>query len=147
MPNTPSTQKKEPKTKKNTPTKAAASRSNNLPATDKKQPYHATPFGEYFRILDEIDKGKRYTQEYGSVMIISLLEELGEMARAYLAEHGRKRTNLAAQADETYEQELGDLLVTIIRFARIKNINLHDRMMYTLNKIKDRQTKPKAAKK
>lgn len=108
-----------------------------------KQPYHDTAFGEYFRILDEIDKGKRYSKEYGSVMIISLLEELGEMARAYLAEHGRKRTNLAAQADETYEQELGDLLVTIIRFARIKNINLHDRIMYTLNKIKSRQTKPK----
>lgn len=105
--------------------------------------YHSTPFGEYFRLLDEIDKGKRYSKEYGSVMIISLLEELGEMARAYLAEHGRKKTNLAAQADETYEQELGDLLVTIIRFARIKNINLHDRIMYTLNKIKARKLKPK----
>jgi NTP pyrophosphatase (non-canonical NTP hydrolase) len=114
---------------------------------DIKQPYHATPFGEYFRVLDEIDKGKKYTKEYGSVMIISLLEELGEMARAYLAEHGRKRTNLAAQEDETYQQELGDLLVTILRFARIKNINLHDRIMYTLNKIQARQTKPKAAKK
>jgi NTP pyrophosphatase (non-canonical NTP hydrolase) len=54
---------------------------------------------------------------------------------------------LAAQEDETYQQELGDLLVTILRFARIKNINLHDRIMYTLNKIQARQTKPKAAKK
>jgi NTP pyrophosphatase (non-canonical NTP hydrolase) len=112
----------------------------------KKITYHDTPFGEYFRLLDEIDKGKRYTKEYGSVMIISLLEELGEMARAYLAEHGRKKTNLAAQSDETYQQELGDLLVTIIRFARIKNINLHDRIMYSLNKIQKRQTKPKPVK-
>lgn len=105
--------------------------------------YHSTPFSEYFRILDDIDKDKRYSKEYGSVMIISLLEELGEMARAYLAEHGRKKLNLAAQADENYEQELGDLLITIIRFARIKNINLHDRIMYTLNKIKARKLKPK----
>lgn len=120
---------------------------SNTQEDPKKQEYHDTPFGEYFRILDEIDKGKRYSKEYGSVMIISLLEELGEMARAYLAEHGRKRTNLAAQNDETYQQELGDLLVTIIRFARIKNINLHDRIMYTLQKIKARQTKPKSAKK
>lgn len=106
-------------------------------------PYHATPFGEYFKVLDEIDKGKRYSAEYGSIMIISLLEELGEMARAYLAEHGRKKTNKAAQADESYEQELGDLLVTILRFARVKNINLHERILYTLEKIKARKVKPK----
>jgi len=110
-----------------------------------KQQFHKTPFSQYFRILDEIDKGKRYSKEYGSIMIISLLEELGEMARAYLAEHGRKKSNKAAQADESYEQELGDLLVTIIRFARIKNINLHERIMYTLDKIKDRKNKPKTA--
>ena len=109
----------------------------------KKHDYHDTPFSKYFRELDEIDKGKRYSEEFGSIMILSLVEEVGEMARAYLAEHGRKGTNLAAQEDETYEQELGDLLVTILRFARIKNINLDDRMMYTLNKIKGRKLNPK----
>lgn len=143
MPNTTDKKKTNKTHKKSTPKPAK----KVVTMADIKQPYHSTPFGDYFRILDEIDKGKKYTKEYGSVMIISLLEELGEMARAYLAEHGRKRTNLAAQEDETYEQELGDLLVTIIRFARIKNINLHDRIMYTLNKIQARQTKPKAAKK
>jgi NTP pyrophosphatase (non-canonical NTP hydrolase) len=76
-------------------------------------------------------------------MILGLVEEVGEMARAYLAEHGRKKTNLAAQNDESYEQELGDLLVTIMRFARMKNINLHERIMYTLEKIKKRQIEPK----
>lgn len=111
---------------------------------DKKEIYyHKTPFSEYFKFLDEIDKGKRYSKEYGSIMIISLLEELGEMSRAYLAEHGRKKTNKAAQADESYEQELGDLLVTILRFARVKNINLHERIIYTLEKIKQRKVNPK----
>ena len=105
------------------------------------QPYHDTPFGEYFKILDRIDKGKRYSKEFGSIMILSLLEELGEMSRAYLAEHGRKKSNIAAQTDESYEQELGDLLVTILRFARIKNINLHDRIIYTLKKIEERKSK------
>ncbi len=105
--------------------------------------YHKTPFSEYFKVLDEIDKGKRYSKEYGSIMIISLLEELGEMSRAYLAEHGRKKTNQAAQNDESYEQELGDLLVTILRFARVKNINLHERITYTLEKIKKRKVEPK----
>lgn len=106
----------------------------------KTQPYYDTPFGEYFKFLDRIDKGKRYSKEFGSIMILSLLEELGEMSRAYLAEHGRKKTNIAAQKDESYEQELGDLLVTILRFARIKNINLHDRIIYTLKKIEARKS-------
>lgn len=110
------------------------------------RPHHKTPFSTYFRELDEIDKGKRYSKEYGSIMLLSLVEELGEMARAYLAEHGRKKLNKAAQEDESYEEELGDLLVTILRFARIKNINLHERIMYTLNKIKKRKIKPKGSK-
>ncbi len=108
-----------------------------------KHEFHDTPFNVYFRKLDTIDKGKRYSKEYGSMLILSLVEEIGEMARAYLAEHGRKKTNLAAQLDETYEQELGDILVAIIRFARIKNINLHDRIMYTLDKIEKRKIEPK----
>lgn len=104
---------------------------------------YKTPFGKYFRILDEIDKGKRYSKEYGSMLILSLVEEIGEMARAYLAKHGRKKSNIAAQLDETYEQELGDILVSILRFARVKHINLDKRIMYSLEKIKKRQDKPK----
>lgn len=108
-----------------------------------KQPYYSTPFSKYFAKLDEIDKGARYNQEFGSIMILSLVEEVGEMARAYLAEHGRKKTNLAAQQDETYEQELGDILLTILRFARVKKINLDERLEYSLNKIAKRKTQPK----
>jgi len=113
------------------------------PLQKKTASLHKTPFGEYFQILKEIDKGQRYSEEYGSIMILSLMEEVGEMARAYLAKHGRKKTNIAAQQDESYEQELGDLLVTILRFARLKNINLHERIIYTLEKIQERKLKPK----
>src|SRR5918911_1479572 len=95
----------------------------------KKQP---SPFGKYFKYFDTIDQDLKGSEEFGSILILSLVEEIGEMARAYLAKHGRKRTNLAAQQDETYEQELGDILVTILRFARIKNIDLHKRIMYSL---------------
>lgn len=104
---------------------------------------HSTPFGEYFRKLDQIDRDLKGSAEYGSFLILSLVEEIGEMTRAYLAKHGRKPTNIAAQEDETYEQELGDILVSILRFARIKNINLHDRVMYSLRKIAKRKTTPK----
>lgn len=109
----------------------------------KKNPLHKTAFREYFNLLSDIDKGQRYSHEYGSVLILSLVEEVGEMARAYLAEHGRKKLNLAAQRDESYEQELGDLLLTILRIARIKNINLHERLMYSIEKVMKRKEKPK----
>lgn len=102
-----------------------------------------TPFGKYFTELDKIDSGLKGSKEFGSILILSLVEEVGEMARAYLAKHGRKANNLAAQQDETYEQELGDILVTIIRFARIKNIDLDKRIEYTLSKIRKRKTSPK----
>lgn len=109
----------------------------------KRKALYNTPFNQYFRMLDEIDRGKHYTEEFGSIMILGLMEEVGEMARAYLAKHGRKATNLAAQADETYTQELGDLMLSILRFARLKRINLHERLMYSLEKIAKRQKQPK----
>jgi NTP pyrophosphatase (non-canonical NTP hydrolase) len=102
-----------------------------------------TPFGKYFKALDRVDGKKRYSQEFGSIMILRLVEEVGEMARAYLAEHGRKPTNIAAQQDETYRQELGDLLLTIIRFARVKKIDLDEILTYSLNKIEKRKKDPK----
>lgn len=102
-----------------------------------------SPFGRYFRMLGEVDKDLKDSKEFGSILILSLVEEIGEMSRAYLAKHGRKPTNKAAQNDETYEQELGDILVTIIRFAHIKNIDLDKRIKYTIAKIKRRKTAPK----
>lgn len=114
----------------------------NSPKNNKQVAY-STPFSKYFRIINEIDKGKRYSDEYGSMLILGLVEEIGEMARAYLAKHGRKQTNLAAQMDETYEQELGDILVAILRFARIKKINLDERIMYSLHKVMKRREEPK----
>ena len=104
---------------------------------------YTTPFGVYINYLDKADTKVRDSQEFGSFLILSLVEEVGEMSRAYLAKHGRKRTNISAQQDETYEQELGDILVAIIRFARIKNINLHQRVMDSLKKMERRKKFPK----
>lgn len=107
------------------------------------KPPITSPFGKYISILEKSDAELKNKEEFGSFLILSLVEEIGEMARAYLAKHGRKPTNIAAQEDETYEQELGDIIVSVLRFARIKNIDLHKRVMYTLHKIKKRQTEPK----
>lgn len=100
-------------------------------------------FGYYYKKLEEIDRQWKEEKEFGSFLILSLVEEVGEMARAYLAKHGKKPTNIAALKDESYQQELGDILVAILRFARIKNIDLHKRIIYSINKIKRRKIKPK----
>jgi NTP pyrophosphatase (non-canonical NTP hydrolase) len=102
-----------------------------------------SPFGKYFTYLDKVDESVKTSDEYGSFLILNLVEEVGEMSRAYLAKHGRKGTNIAAQQDETYQQELGDILVAILRFARVKDINLDERIMYTLRKIERRRKHPK----
>lgn len=107
------------------------------------KPKMSTPFGKYFAYLDKADKEIKNISEFGSFLILSLVEEVGEMARAYLAKHGRKPTNIAAQKDEKYEEELGDILVAILRFARIKNIDLNKQIMYSLHKIAQRRKKPK----
>lgn len=103
----------------------------------------SSPFGKYFTYLDRIDSSVKYSEEFGSILILSLVEEVGEMARAYLAKHGRKSSNISAQKDETYRQELGDILLAIIRFARVKDINLDQRIMYSLKKIERRKKAPK----
>ena len=110
---------------------------------NQKQRKSYSAFGRYFALLDQIDAELKGSKEFGSILILSLVEEVGEMARAYLAEHGRKPSNIAAQRDEKYEQELGDILVAILRFARIKNINLNKRILYSINKIRKRKTAPK----
>ena len=98
---------------------------------------------EYITTLRELEREEMKDKEYGSILILAIMEEIGEIARAYLAEHGRKPTNIKAQKDETYIHELGDLLVSILKLAIYKNINLDHRIEYTLKKIKQRKLHPK----
>lgn len=99
---------------------------------------------DYISQLRELEREEIKTnKEYGSTLILAIMEEIGEIARAYLAEHGRKPRNIKAQRDETYKQELGDLLVSILKLAVYKNINLDHRIEYTLKKIQQRKKKPK----
>ncbi|MEK7165998.1 MAG: MazG nucleotide pyrophosphohydrolase domain-containing protein [Patescibacteria group bacterium] len=98
---------------------------------------------EYITTLRQLEKDEINNQEYGSILILAMVEEVGEIARAYLAEHGRKPTNITAQKDETYIHELGDLLVSILKLAIYKNVNLDHRIEYTLKKIRRRKINPK----
>jgi NTP pyrophosphatase (non-canonical NTP hydrolase) len=93
---------------------------------------------DYQNDLKNLDKGKK-PKDYTSMLILGIVEEIGEMARAYLAKKGRKPENPRARADETYKQELGDIIVAIMKLANIKNINLDKLVEYSLNKIKKRK--------
>jgi len=107
------------------------------------RPLKSRTISEYIALVKELEKEEIKQKEYGSILILSIMEEVGEMARAYLAEHGRKATNITAQQDETYKQELGDLLLSIFKLAIYKNINLDKRLVYTLRKIRYRKLHPK----
>jgi NTP pyrophosphatase (non-canonical NTP hydrolase) len=92
---------------------------------------------DYQNQLKMLDKGKR-TKDYTSMLILGVVEEVGEMARAYLSMTGRKPQNLRAKMDESYKQELGDIVVAIMKLANVKNIDLNKQIQYTLGKIKKR---------
>ena len=94
---------------------------------------------QYQQELVQIDKGKKYSTDYTSMLILAIVEELGEMARAYLAKKGRKPKNIRTQKDESYKQELGDIMLAIMKLADIKKINLEKQIQYSLKKIKKRK--------
>jgi len=93
---------------------------------------------DYQKELRQIDKGRR-PKDYTSMLILAIVEEVGEMARAYLAKWGRKPSNIRAQKDETYKQELGDIMLAIMKLASIKKIDLDKQIQYSLRKIKKRR--------
>ena len=97
---------------------------------------------QYQQVLKIIDKNKG--DDYTSMLLLAIVEEVGEMARAYLAMKGRKPKNKRAQEDESYKQEMGDVVVAIMKLANLRNINLDDRIAYTLRKIKNRKELLKA---
>lgn len=131
-------------TKKNNQHQNASTSSPAATANQAAKPTHSYPLTHYQNQLREIDEllGDK-PKAYGSTLILGLMEEIGEIARAYLAEQGYKRTNIKAQQDETYTQELGDLLVSILRLAIEKNIDLDARIQYTVRKLRRRIKQPK----
>lgn len=94
---------------------------------------------DYQKQLEEIDKDLGRPKDYTSMLILAIVEEVGEMARAYLAKWGRKPINLRAQKDEGYKQELGDIMLAIMKLASLKKIDLDQQIQYSLNKIKKRK--------
>ncbi len=70
------------------------------------------------------------------IILLFLLEELGEVARAFLKEEGHKEDN--KRIIETYSQEMGDVFFLLLRLAYVKDINLEEQLDHTLQKLHTR---------
>jgi NTP pyrophosphatase (non-canonical NTP hydrolase) len=70
------------------------------------------------------------------VILLFLLEELGETARAFLKEIGHKESN--DRVVESYKQELGDVFFLLLSLAASRGIDLEEQLHYTIKKLKTR---------
>ncbi|MBI5614457.1 hypothetical protein HY947_06015 [Candidatus Gottesmanbacteria bacterium] len=70
------------------------------------------------------------------IILLFLLEELGETARAFLKESGHKESN--DRIVESYKQELGDVFFLLLSLASSRGINLEEQLDYTIKKLKTR---------
>lgn len=67
------------------------------------------------------------------IILLYLLEELGEAARAYLKENGYKEGN--NRVAESFQEELGDVFLLLLRLAYVTNTDLEKQLQYTETKL------------
>lgn len=67
------------------------------------------------------------------IILLYLLEELGEAARAYLKENGYKAQN--NRVTESFKQELGDVFLLLLRLSYVTNTDLEKQLRYTQEKL------------
>lgn len=68
------------------------------------------------------------------IVLLFLLEELGESCRAFLKENGYKEGN--NRVAETFKQELGDVFMLLLRLAYITDTDLEKELNHTIQKLK-----------
>lgn len=70
-----------------------------------------------------------------TVILLFLLEELGEVSRAFLKERGHKQNNNRVM--ETFREEMGDLLYMLLRLAHATNVDLEESLEHTIQKLNE----------
>jgi NTP pyrophosphatase (non-canonical NTP hydrolase) len=78
------------------------------------------------------------TNKYGhsrdpKIILLFLMEELGEVARAYLKEAGHKEGN--DRVTETFREELGDVFYLLLRLAWATDTDLEAELAKTEKKL------------
>jgi NTP pyrophosphatase (non-canonical NTP hydrolase) len=73
-----------------------------------------------------------------TIILLFLMEELGEVARAYLKEGGHKAGN--DRVTETFRQEMGDVFYLLLRLAAVTGTDLEEELGKTINKLEKTAT-------
>lgn len=68
------------------------------------------------------------------IILLFLLEEMGEMTRAYLKENGYKEGN--DRVAESFRQEMGDVFMLLLRLAHVTGTDLEHSLAYTMDKLR-----------
>lgn len=68
-----------------------------------------------------------------TIILLFLMEELGEVARAYLKEGGHKAEN--DRVTETFRQEMGDVFYLLLRLAAVTYTDLEEELGKTEKKL------------
>jgi NTP pyrophosphatase (non-canonical NTP hydrolase) len=69
-----------------------------------------------------------------TIILLFLMEELGETARAYLKEGGHKDSN--NRVTETFREEMGDVFYLLLRLAAVTGTDLEAVLEKTEKKLK-----------
>jgi NTP pyrophosphatase (non-canonical NTP hydrolase) len=67
------------------------------------------------------------------IILLFLLEELGEAARAFLKENGYKEQN--NRVTESFKEELGDVFLLLLRLAYVTHTDLERQLATTEKKL------------
>lgn len=73
-----------------------------------------------------------------TIILLFLMEELGEVARAYLKEGGHKKGN--DRVTESFRQEMGDVFYLLLRLAAVTGTNLEEELGKTERKLSAAKT-------
>lgn len=76
-----------------------------------------------------------------NIILLYLMEELGEVVRAFLKETGHKTTN--DRITESSKHEIGDVFFLLLRLAHVTDTNLEKELENTIRKVQNAKMKHK----
>lgn len=87
--------------------------------------------------LDKWFKEKEWQYWSPHEILARLMEEAGEFARLVNHEYGPKKKK-SEEAQQEFQDEIGDILYTLACFANTHDINLDDALKGSIDKVRNR---------
>lgn len=82
--------------------------------------------------IGELAKSGNHTSD-PKIILLFLMEELGEVVRAYMKEEGHKESN--DRIVETFRQEMGDVFFLFLHLAHVTDTDLEAELEKTIKKL------------